>query len=332
MNSKFHSIIKALFKKIKTIIRLYQGPGAGARKSFAIMGYWVIGRSIAEAKDYLQGEKRVTEQVLQQLANELEPFYGYRFGKVGLHRIYNFYMAFPDWHSEYAELSWTHYTQLLRIKTEEKRVYYLKEALANQWSTRELARQIKSHYYERIMPITDKKKVEKNLLREPFVLEFLGINEDKGFQERELENALLEKLQLFLLELGKGFSFVARQKMITTTTGKRFYIDLVFYHFILKCFVLVDLKVGELTHGDIGQMDMYVRLYEDKWRQPEDNPTIGIILCPEKDETLVKYSILEESQQLFASRYQLYLPTESELTNLIAKDLEQIEMLKKDGV
>lgn len=175
---------------------------------------------------------------------------------------------------------------------------------------------------------TEEQPSPEKRIKDPFVLEFLDLEPDRTFLEQELEVALLDKLQQFLMELGKGFAFVARQKRINTATGKNFFIDLVFYHFILKCFILIDLKAGELNHGDIGQMDMYVRLYEDKWRQPDDNPTLGLILCSEKDQTIVKYSLLQESAQLFASRYQLHLPTEAELTNLIAKDLEQIEMLK----
>lgn len=315
MNRTFQNNYNALFKKIKKVIAHYQ-PENSAGRSFPIVGYWIIGSSISEALERLEKTEQSPEKLLHRLAAQFEPVHGYRFGRAGLSKMHQFYLAFPDWHSEFAELTWSHYSQLLRITDTDKRTYYLQEALTNQWSIRELTRQIKSHYYERRRQLDGSNGATGQLLQDPCILEFLDLSDADALLERELENALLEKLQLFLLELGKGFAFVARQKMITTTSGKRFYIDLVFYHFILKCFVLIDLKIGELTHGDIGQMDMYVRLYEEKWRQPGDQPTIGIILCPEKDETLVRYSILAESQQLFASRYQLYLPTKADLKRL----------------
>lgn len=221
---------------------------------------------------------------------------------VSLRQMRDFHLAFPVWEPALAELSWTHYRILLVVADQEKRRRYWQEALQNQWSTRELARQIKTGYIDRHAPLD---------FREPYVFEFVGEN-GAGY-EKDLETALIQRLQDFLLELGKGFAFVARQKRLYTATGKRFYIDLVFYHYILKCFVLVDLKSGELTHRDIGQMDMYLRFYDEKWRGPGDNPTLGLILCTHKDQSLVKYSMLAENANLFASTYRLHLPTEEEL-------------------
>jgi predicted nuclease of restriction endonuclease-like (RecB) superfamily len=214
----------------------------------------------------------------------------------------------------------------MRVENSDAREWYMEEATEQNWSTRALQRQINSLYYDRLRMSNDKTPVHReghektaalapsprDFIKDPYVLEFLDIPDAHSFREADLEQAIIDKLQAFLLEFGKGFAFVARQKRISTET-KDFYIDLVFYNYILKCFVLVDLKTQELTHQDIGQMDMYVRLYEDKVKVPEDNPTVGIILCTEKDQTVVKYSVLEESQHLFAAKYQMILPTEEEL-------------------
>jgi len=213
----------------------------------------------------------------------------------------------------------------------------MKEAAEQNWPVRALQRQINSLYYERMLMSRDKAPVMEEMrektsplvhtpedfIKDPYVLEFLGLKDNPNFRESDLEHAIIGKLQAFMLELGKGFAFVARQQRISTET-KDFFVDLVFYNYILKCFVLIDLKTGELTHQDIGQMDMYVRLYEDKYKSPDDNPTIGIILCTEKDHTVVKYSVLNESRQLFASKYRLYLPTEEELSAEIEREREMV--------
>lgn len=232
----------------------------------------------------------------------------------------------PNRPSYRPELSWTHYKALIRVEKPQAREWYMNEAIAENWSTRALERQINSLYYERRLASADRTPVRaeaeaktralpaqpEEFLKDPYVLEFLNLADRPHFRESELEQAIIDRLQQFLLELGRGFAFVARQKRITTET-KEFYIDLVFYNYHLKCFVLIDLKVGELTHQDVGQMDMYVRMFDDLQRGDDDNPTVGLILCTEKDATIVKYSVLEESRQLFASKYLLYLPNEEEL-------------------
>ena len=212
----------------------------------------------------------------------------------------------------------------------------MNEAVANGWSTRALSRQINSLYYERLLSSQDKKPVinemkektanlkPEDILKDPYILEFLQLKDNTKFRESELEEALIDKINEFLLELGKGFAFVARQKHIKTET-KDFYIDLVFYNYLLKCFVLIDLKTDELTHQDIGQMDMYVRLYEDKCKAMDDNPTIGLILATYKDETVVKYSVLSENKQIFASKYKLYLPDEKELSKELERQKQQLK-------
>jgi predicted nuclease of restriction endonuclease-like (RecB) superfamily len=232
------------------------------------------------------------------------------------------------------ELTWTHYRLLMRVENLEARNYYINETIAENWSSRALERQINSFYYERIVSSKHKEEVQaeakantgaltsqpQDFIKDPYVLEFLDIPANSGYLEKDLESGIIEKLQHFLLELGKGFSFVAQQKRISAGED-HFYIDLVFYNYILKCFVLIDLKLGKLTHQDIGQMDLYVRWYEDNVKGETDNATIGIILCSEKNETVVKYSVLKDSKQLFASKYKLYLPTEEELKEELEREL-----------
>jgi predicted nuclease of restriction endonuclease-like (RecB) superfamily len=239
------------------------------------------------------------------------------------------------------ELSWTHYRLLLGVENQKAREFYINETITNNWSTRALERQINSLYYQRILssknklPVIDEMKEKtrdlkpEDILKDPYILEFLELKENIHYKESELEQALIDKLSSFLLELGKGFAFVARQKQISTES-KHYYIDLVFYNYLLKCFVIIDLKTGELTHQDIGQMDMYVRIYEEKFKAEGDNPTIGLILCTKKDQTVVKYSVLNENNQLFASKYQLYLPTEKELIDEIEREKIHFEQHLKE--
>jgi len=237
------------------------------------------------------------------------------------------------------ELSWTHYRLLLKVERPDVRKFYLDECIASNWSTRQLERQINSFYYERLLASKNKLPVKREAdarakelavspeeqIKDPYVLEFLGLKEIPSLKESQLEQALIDHLQKFILELGRGFSFVARQMRISTET-QHFYIDLVFYNYLLKCFVIIDLKTGKLTHQDIGQLDMYVRLFEDKMRSKEDNPTIGIILCTGKDEIIVKYSVLKDNKKLFASKYKLYLPSEKELKDEIEKEKQILRL------
>jgi predicted nuclease of restriction endonuclease-like (RecB) superfamily len=246
------------------------------------------------------------------------------------------------WDTLRPELSWTHYRILLSVENESARKYYMNEAADNNWSTRMLERQVHSFYYERLLSSKKKsglvKKFKKDneadkpsildFIKDPYVLEFLSLQPNATLYEKELETELLNKLQHFLLELGKGFSFVARQKRVAAD-GEDFFIDLVFYNYILRCFVLIDLKTGKLTHQDIGQMDFYVRYYEEEIKQVGDNPTIGIILCAEKNEAIVKYSVLNENKRLFASKYKLYLPTEKELIKELEFEIKQYNRNKK---
>jgi predicted nuclease of restriction endonuclease-like (RecB) superfamily len=264
-------------------------------------------------------------RLLQTLASSLAAEFGRGFDASNLRHMRVFYQAFPIRDALRPELSWTHYRMLLRVDSDSARQWYMNEAAGQGWTTRSLERQISTLYYERLLATSDRSAVEneargkvapsqtpRDFVRDPVMLEFLGLPGVGRLLEADLERALLDNLQAFLLELGRGFAFVARQYRISSES-KDFYIDLVFYNYLLKCFVLFDLKSGELTHQDIGQMDMYVRMMDDLKRSPDDNPTVGIILCAQKDASVVRYSVLHENEQLFASRYKLVLPSEDEL-------------------
>lgn len=341
------AVTNPLYDAIRLII---QGARKGAYTAVnyaMVRAYWHIGQLIVE--DEQKGEKRAKygENLLDEVGRRLTDEFGRGFSSTNLKNFRKFFLAFPDGcqdgdipvarkgYTVCAELSWSHYRLLMRVEDPAARGYYIGEAISQNWSVRALERQINSLYFERLLAsrdrdavITEAKEVTHPLakrpeefIRDPYVLEFLQIPTSSSYLERDLEQALIDKLQQFLLELGKGFSFVSRQFRISTETSE-FYIDLVFYHFILKCFVLIDLKTGKLSHQDIGQMDMYVRLFEDRIKTEGDNPTIGIILCTEKDETVVRYSALNDNSQLFASRYKLYLPSEQELIEEIEREKE----------
>lgn len=308
------SIRLSFYEKIKDIInRLQNKHNRKSKNDEKLKAFREIGKLLVEEWPSKKRDSRVVEGSIAVLAKRMVEEFSSAFDQRNLAAMRTFYLTFPEWQEHLAGLTWSHYRKLLRIVDQEALKYYLQEALNNHWSTRQLARQIDTFYYERLTNNKGKKEPLKGTIKDTIVFEFLDLDDSIHLLEKDLENALLDKLQLFLLEMGKGFAFVARQQRIFTASGKYFYIDLVFYHFILKCFILVDLKTGELTHGDIGQMDMYVRLFEDKWRGPNDNPTLGIILCTEKDRTILKYSMLHESQHLFASRYQFKLPSKKEI-------------------
>lgn len=280
--------------------------------------YWQIGKLIIE--DEQQGKSKATygEATLKTLASQLTFEFGKGFDYTNLTNMRKFYQAFPIVDTLRQELSWSHYRLLSRLNSETKRNYYLQECIVANWNSRELQRQINSLAFERVVHHLPeiKKPLIQNLLKDPYIFEFLGLPVDTKNTEFEIETAIINHLQQFLLELGKGFAFVARQQHIATDTSD-FFIDLVFYNYLLKCFVIIDLKTGTLTHQDVGQIDMYVRMYDDLKRSSDDNPTIGILLCSEKDETIVKYSVLNDKNNLFASKYLLYLPKEEELKQLI---------------
>ena len=302
--------------------------------NFAMVeAYWEIGRQIEQA---VGNRAEYGKSLLQFISEELSAEFGKGFTVRNLQTMRQFYQTFPNTHTLCAELSWSHYRLLIRIDNEERRIFYLNECKETNWSVRQLERQITTFYYERLLATTkkDRESVKNEInttepktdpdyiLKDPYILEFLDLKENKKYHESELEQALIDKLQSFLLELGKGFSFVARQKRITIE-GDHYYIDLVFYNYILKCFIIIDLKTGKLNYQDIGQIDFYVRFFDDQIKLPEDNPTLGIILCADKNETMAKYSVLSDKDNLLASKYLLYIPSEEELK----KELERERIL-----
>ena len=321
--------IDKLHTDIKSILLRARGKAFAAVNYLMIGTYWQVGRRIVEEEQ--KGSKRAEygEQLIETLSIRLSEEFGKGFDPSSLGKMRGFYIAFPILDAVSPELSWTHYRILQRIDDKKERDYYMRECAAARWSTRELERQIRSLYYQRIGGSRKRLLITKHsrglkinapseYIKDPFVFEFLGLSEEGNLKESCLEQALIDHLQKFLLELGKGFSFVARQKRISTET-QDFYVDLIFYNYLLKCFVLIDLKTNKLTHQDIGQMDMYVRLVNSKIKAKGDRPAIGIILCADKDETIVKYSVMKDNKKLFASKYKLYLPTKRELTEEIER-------------
>lgn len=300
-----------------------------------VEAYWNIGKSIIEE----QGGNEKAEYgtgLLKELSKQMTKDFGKGFTVTNLKYMRQFYLMFPNGHALRDELSWTHYRLLIKVENDNAREFYMQEAVKLQWSTRQLERQINSFFYERLLSSKNKEQVAEeiqtlepakepeDIIRDPYVLEFLGLSSNDDFYESDLEQALITHLQRFLLELGRGFSFVARQKRITFD-GWHFRIDLVFYNYILKCFVLIDLKVGDLTHQDLGQMQMYVHYFARELMNEGDNPPIGIMLCADKSESVVKYTLPENETQIFASKYKLYLPSEEELLRELNQEYKALE-------
>ena len=298
--------------------------------------YWNIGKQISDA----QGDKERAEYgtgLLKYLSEKLTEDFGKGYTVTNLKYMRLFYAAFPNRHALRDQLSWTHYRMILKVEDDKARQFYLDECVKSNWSTRQLERQINSFYYQRLLSSQDQESVRneiqtlekgmdiKDIIRDPYVLEFLGLEQTSNLYEKEIEQGLIDHLQKFLLELGRGFSFVSRQKRITFD-GEHYFIDLVFYNYILKCFVIVDLKVGKLKHQDIGQMQMYVNYFTRELMNDGDNLPIGIILCADKSDSVVKYTLPEDNNQIFASKYKLYMPSEEELIQEIEKEQELLEI------
>lgn len=321
----------SLFLSVKEIINQSRERVFRMANSTLLISYWQIGQLIVE--DEQKGNERAEygKFILKNLSKKLTLEFGKGFDYTNLSNMRKFYKTFPILDAVRQQLSWTHYRLLLNIDSTAKINYYIEESIQNNWSSRDLKRQINSLAYERVLE-HKKSPVEniQSVLKDPYIFEFLGLKTNEKISEKEIETAIIDHIQKFLLEFGKGFAFVARQQHISTDTSD-FYIDLVFYNYILKCFVIIDLKTGELSHQDIGQIDMYVRMYDDLKRNEGDNPTIGILLCSEKDETIVKYSVLNDKNNLFASKYLLYLPKEEELKQIIDQDRIRFELDKENN-
>ena len=314
------------YSDIKNILQNARSKARSAVNSTMVEAYWFIGKRIVIEEQNGQSKAKYGLHLLENLSTKLADDFGRGFSYANLRNFRQFYLTYPQKEICYtmcSKLTWSHNRLIMRVEDPKARDYYLQEASQENWSVRQLERNIKSNYFERLLSTQKNDAVsntEKTLdfIKDPYVLEFLQLPES-NIKESALEEAIVSELKSFLLEMGKGFSFVAKQMRISTETS-HFYIDLVFYNYLLKCFVIIDLKTGKLTHQDIGQMDMYVRMFDDLKRNKDDNPTIGIILCDSKDKTVVKYSVLKENEQLFASKYQKVLPTEEELIAEIARE------------
>lgn len=325
-----------LYGSIRSILLESRGRAYAAVNSAMVFAYWQIGRVIVE--DEQNGQKRGAygKGVLKNVSERLTAEFGKGFDVRNLRNMRRFYLVFQNRNALRTELTWTHYRALLRVENPDARTWYIEEAIKNHWSSRQLERQISTLYYERLLASVDKESVvaeavgklsavePEQFIKDPYVLEFIDLKDYPALHESGLEQALIDNLQQFLLELGRGFCFVARQKLMRYE-DEDFYVDLVFYHSILKCYVLIDLKVGKLTHGDVGQMDSYIRMFDDLMRQPDDNPTIGLILCSEKNEAIAKYSTLADGKQMFASRYQFELPSVEELEGYLLEKRRGLE-------
>ena len=332
-NNLMSSYVKSddILHAMKEIIETSREKAYQAVNVTLIQRNWLLGYRIAEEELGGDGRAEYGLEIIKKLAKELTDMYGKGFTKTNLYSFYSFYRSFPEiFHTLCGKsvplLSWSHYRALLQVKDSTAREWYAKEAAEQTWAVRTLQRNIYSQYYYRLLSSQNKQPVIEEMrqltgeyqkdkleyLKNPIVAEFLGLSSNIDTTETELESAILSNLQKFLMELGKGYAFVARQQHIHTEK-EEYYIDLVFYNYILKCFVLIDLKTGKVTHQDVGQMDMYIRMYDELKRGKDDNPTLGIVLCAETDEDIAKYSILHGNEQLFASKYKLYLPSEEEL-------------------
>ena len=334
-----------IFSDAEKIIEVSQKTAFHTVDRILVLRNWLLGKRIFEEE--LQGEDRATygAEVVAKLAKHLNAKYGRGFSKRNLWEDLRFYKAYPQivqtacaelnstdeneivrtMSAQSRMLSWSHYRILIQVLDKPARDWYEQEAARENWSVRTLQRNISTQYYYRILKSPDKESVQQEMkqltspyedrlefIKSPYIAEFLGMQENRSYQESDLEQSILDNLQDFMMELGKGFTFAGRQKRIHTEKTD-YYIDLVFYNYILKCFVLIDLKVGRITHQDVGQMDMYIRMYDDLVKMPEDNPTLGIVLCSDTDEDIARYSVLHGNEQLFASKYKLYLPTEEQL-------------------
>lgn len=338
MSDLIESNLTPIFEEIKELVINSRNKVYSAVNTEMLYLYWNIGKTIMEIQ---QGDERASygDAVLEKLSTRLTNEFGKGFSKRNLERMRMFYVEFPIATTVSSQLSWSHYLEIIKIDEENKRKFYLNEAINSKWSVRELQRQKGVLLYERLAKSKNKEKVlelsekgqviktGKDLVKDPFVLEFLDIKENTIYLETDLEKNILEHLKEFLLELGKGFMFVGNQVRLTLDET-HFYPDLVFYNRLAKCFVIIDLKIGKTTHQDIGQIQMYVNYYDREERKTDENPTIGILLCTDKDKTIVKYTLPKDNNSIFVSEYKLYLPTEEELIATIEEEKKNLELNK----
>ena len=327
---------QTIITDIKTIIAQSKDKAIRAVDHQRTLMYWHIGKRIFEEEQ--DGKERADygTYLIKYLSEKLQPEFGSGFSIRQINLYRQLYRTFPIVHALRAQLSWTQYKLLLGVDSEEKREFYIAETIKNNWTSRQLERQVYSNLYERLLLSNDKDSVlavakneklpsdAKEIIKDPMFLEFLGLKRETSYYERDLENAIITHLQEFLLELGNGFSFVSRQKRIHLD-GDEFFVDLVFYNRLLQCFVIIEIKTHKLTHQDIGQLQMYVNYYDRIEKLSHENPTIGILLCAHKNDTVVKFTLPEEQRQIIASQYKLYLPTEKQLLEEVKKELDSFE-------
>jgi predicted nuclease of restriction endonuclease-like (RecB) superfamily len=336
------SRLDALYQQVREILTAARNQAWQAVNTVMVGAYWDVGRAIVEDEQAGKARADYGKRVLEGLSERLQLEFGKGYDQSNLRNMRAFFVTYPIRDALRHELSWTHYRHLVRVTNHDARAFYETEAVNARWATRELERQINSLLFERLALSRDKAGVialaqkgheitqPSDLVKDPMVLEFTGLRQDERFRESDLETALIAKLQYFLLELGKGFAFMGRQQRITLD-GEHFFIDLVFYNRLTHSFVLLDLKVGKLTHQDLGQMQMYVNYYQRELTAAEENPPIGIVLCTDKSEAVVRYALPEGNTQIFASRYKLHLPTEEELAAEVQRERRQIELAKRLG-
>jgi predicted nuclease of restriction endonuclease-like (RecB) superfamily len=334
-------INQSIISEIKSIITDAKDTAIRAVDNQRTVMYWHIGKRIFEEEQ--QGKDRADygNYLIKFLSEQLQQEFGSGFSIRQINLYRQFYRTFPIVHTLYAQLSWSQYKLLLSVDSEDKRTFYIEECKKNNWTVRQLERQIDSSLYERLLLSNDKESVlavakneklpsdAKEIIKDPMYLEFLGLKREASYYEKDLEQAIISHLQEFLLEIGNGFSFVARQKRIHIE-GDEFFVDLVFYNRLLQCFVIIEIKTQKLTHQDIGQLQMYVNYYDRIEKTVNENPTIGILLCARKNDGVVKFSLPENTKNIIASQYKLYLPTEKQLLDEVEKELENFEDDTKD--
>lgn len=331
-------IKKDIFIQIQGIISNAQTKAIRAVDNERVLMYWQIGKIIFEEEQ--QGKDRAAygKYLIKTISETFQPQFGSGFSVRQLEMNRQFYRTFPNTNALRSQLSWTHYRTLIRIDNEDKREFYIAETGKNNWTARQLERQVNSQLFERLLISNDVKDVlavareeklptdAKEIIKDPMVLEFLGLKREAAYYEKDLESAVITHLHDFLLEIGNGFSFVARQKRIHLD-GDEFFIDLVFYNRLLQCFVIIEIKTTKLKHEDIGQLQMYVNYYDRYEKQDFENPTIGILLCADKNDAVVKITLPENNKTIIASKYQLYLPSEQQLIEEVKKEIEKLSEL-----
>ncbi len=333
---------QSVIPDIKAIIAASKDKAIRAVDNERTLMYWHIGQRIFEEEQNGKDRADYGEYLTKYISQQLEPEYGSGFSKRQIELFRQFYRSFPIANALRSQLSWTHYKLIIRLDSQDKIDFYIAETVKNNWNTRQLERQIYSSLWERLLMSNDKESVlavakneklpsdAKEIIKDPMYLEFLGLKREAAYYEKDLESAIITHLQDFLLELGNGFSFVARQKRIHIN-GDEFFTDLVFYNRILQCFVIIEIKTDKLTHQDIGQLQMYVNYYDRVEKLPRENPTIGILLCANKNDGVVKFTLPENERNIVASQYKLYLPTEQQLLEAVNIELQNFEEAKENN-